>query len=326
MITIAGLGISGGYLLRRLFMDGFDVIGYDPKTEGFYVPCGYATNRNRLGDLLNNINLDVNQYIESEAESVTISTEAGRQLIFSSIGLCTIDKNRLEYDMISGMPHERKKAEYPLSPEDILIDATGISRYYLGEATGDLQMFTKEYLSEESTHHDFYFRYFSAGRGYYWEFPIGDKYHIGAGADTRELIDDSVNWVKKPYKVASRKIRLSPLFDQMFKGNVIGVGEAIGTVSPITGEGILPSMKSAEILFQCLKKYSDTQTLKQEYELAIRKEFRRFTKLFELLSDARNGDLRKLRNLSAISSAKEDFENFGIELKVAKVLKQLALG
>ena len=326
MITIAGLGISGGYLLRRLVQDGFEAKGYDPKAEGFYVPCGYATNRNRLGNLLNNIGLDVNQYVETRAENVIISTEAGRELTFSPTGLCTIDKNRLENDMISGLPYERKRAEVPEEPESTLIDATGISRYYLGQAAGDLQMFTKEYLSGESTHQDFYFRYFSAGRGYYWEFPIGGKYHIGAGGDNRELVEDAVKWVEKPHKVASRKIRLSPLFDHMFNGNVIGVGEAIGTVSPITGEGILPSMESAEILFQCLKKYSEPHTLKREYEAAIRKEFGRYIKLFQILQDARSGDLRKLGNLSAVKSVKQDFENFGIELKITKVLKQLALG
>ncbi len=326
MITIAGLGVSGGYLLRRLHQDGFDVRGFDPKTDGYYVPCGYATNRTKLGALLNSVGLVVEDYIESIANTVTISTESGRELSFPSIGLCTIDKNRLENEMVSGMPYERRKAE-PLGDSDgWLVDATGISRYYLGPANGDLQMFTKEYLSEESTHSDFYFKYFSKGKGYYWEFPLGGKYHIGAGGDSRELVEESINWVRNPQKIASRKIRLAPLFGQISRDNVIGVGEAIGTVSPITGEGILPSMESAEILFQCMKNYSDPITLKQEYEAAIQKAFNRYTKLFQLLKDTRNGDLKKFRNLSAVKSAKEDFENFGIELKMSKVLKQLALG
>ena len=43
-----------------------------------------------------------------------------------------------------------------------------------------------------------------------------------------------------------------------------------------------------------------------------------------LLGNARQGKLKKLGNLSAVSSAKEDFQNFGIQLEILKVLRQLA--
>ncbi len=323
MISIAGLGISGGYLLRRLKQDGFQVEGFDPKAEGFYVPCGYATNRNKLDGLLDKVGLEVEDYIESEATRITISTEAGRELYFPSKGLCTIDKNRMERDVISGMPYQKTKAPLP-KKDDILVDATGVSRYYLGPADNDFLMYTKEYLTGKGKQEDFYFRYFSAGKGYYWEFPLNGKFHVGAGGESQEIVDHSVQWVKDFEKLVSRKIRLAPLFNNISKGNIIGMGEAIGTVSPITGEGILPSMESAEILFQNIKKFNDIESLKANYEEQIKKQFRRYGKLFQLLMNTRNGELRKAGNLSAIKSAKEDFENFGIELKIGKVLKQLA--
>lgn len=323
MISIAGLGISGGYLLRRLNLDGFRVEGFDPKANGFYVPCGYATNRLKLDGLLKNVGLSADDYIEAEAERITISTEAGRELHFPSKGLCTIDKNRLEEDMIMDMPHQRSKAQIP-GKEGVLVDATGVSRYYLGPADNDFLMFTREYLTGEGKQGGFYFRYFSGGKGYYWEFPLSGKFHVGAGGESQTIVDQSVKWVSDYEKLVSRKIRLSPLFDQISKGNIIGVGEAIGTVSPITGEGILPSMESAEILFQCIRKFSDLESIKAGYVSQVRKHFRRYEKLFRLLVNTRNGDLRKAGNLSAIRSAKEDFENFGIELKIGQVLKQLA--
>lgn len=324
MIYIAGLGISGGYLLRRLKQEGFQVEGFDPKAAGFYVPCGYATNRFRLDGLLKNIGMSADGYIESEAGRITISTEAGRELNFPSKGLCTIDKNRMEEDMISGVPYQRDRAPNP-NEVDILVDATGVSRYYLGAAENDFLMFTKEYLTGKGKQDGFYFRYFSAGKGYYWEFPLNGKFHVGAGGESQDIVEKSVQWVTDYEKLVSRKIRLSPLFNNISRGNIIGVGEAIGTVSPITGEGILPSMESAEILFQYIKKFSDLESLKLNYEGQIRKNFKRYGKLFQLLMNTRNGDLRKVGNLSAIRSAKEDFENFGIELKIGKVLKQLAL-
>lgn len=324
MISIAGLGVAGAYLMRRLGNEGMEVAGFDPKVDGFYVPCGYATNRNIMDGLLANVGLSVDSYIEKTADQVVFESEGGKVLRLRGKGLCTIDKNMMERDLLGEINFSRKKAEMPPSREDILIDATGVSRYYLGPSPRDFLMFTKEYLASTSRHGEFYFRYFSSGRGYYWEFPMNNGYHVGAGGDSADLVRNSLNWVSNPLKVVSRKIRLSPLFDDMFKGNIIGVGEAIGTVSPITGEGILPSMESAEILFRQLAKHDDVETIKANYSAEIRKKFSRFTKLYGLLIDARNGELRKLSNLSAVRSAKEDFENFGIEMKIGKVLRQLA--
>lgn len=324
MISIAGLGIAGSYLLRRMSLDGMEVSGFDPRVQGFYLPCGYATNRHRLGIFLEKADLDPEKYIKYVAEDVIMASETGMKLHFRSNGFSTIDKNLLESDLVEGLKTIRKRAQPPSGNGSILIDATGVSRYYLGQAKNDFLMYAREYLTNRAVHEDFYFRYFARGRGYYWEFPLGDQYHVGAGADSREQLDLALKEIRDPVRVMSRKIRLAPLFDQMFRNNIIGVGEAIGTVSPITGEGILPSMESAEILFQQLKKYEDIESVKENYSRRIRSAFSRYDRLFQLLLDTRNGDLKKIRNLSAISAAREDFENFGIELKVSSVLKQLA--
>lgn len=324
MIRIAGLGASGSYLYRRLVDSGFDVEGYDPKRSGFYIPCGYAVNMNRLSAFLKKIEIDAENYLEASSNHVIFESDSGININLPTSGFSTIDKNRLESDILGDLKVERRSVPLTKRDKDILIDATGVSRYYLGPATGDLLMRTKEYLTEVSPHEDFYFRYFPSGRGYYWEFPLKQGYHIGAGGDSIDLVTEALDNVKGHLKVMSRNIRLSPLFDQIHRGNIIGIGEAIGTVSPITGEGILPSIESAEILFQQLKKYNDIQSLKERYSYEIKKTFSRYIKLFELLMDTRNGKLKKVRNLSAISAAREDFENFGIELKISKVLKQLA--
>lgn len=324
MLHIGGLGVSGSYLFRRLIDSGFDVSGYDPKRTGFYVPCGYAVNMKKLTALLRNIGLDAEGYMEMEADSVTFDSESGINIRLPSAGFCTIDKNRLESDIISDLKFERRIAGVPSDRNDILVDATGVSRYYLGPAKGDMLMRTREYLTNTAPKGDFYFRYFPSGRGYYWEFPLKNGFHIGAGGDTIEIVSDALKDVRNPLRVMSRNIRLSPLFDQATKGNIIGVGEAIGTVSPITGEGIVPSMESAEILFRNISRYDDLNELKEKYTSDIKKKFRRYVKLFSLLKNARSGNLKKLGNLSAISSAKEDFENFGIQLEIMRVLKQIA--
>lgn len=324
MIHVAGLGVAGSYLFRRMRDSGFDVSGYDPKKRGFYIPCGYAVNINRLGGLMGNIGIEASEYLETEASSVTFESDSGISIRLPSSGFCTIDKNRLESDIMKGLEYNRRNADLPSGKGDLLIDATGVSRYYLGPAQGDLLMKTREYLTESSPRGDFYFRYFPSGKGYYWEFPLKNGYHIGAGGDSIDVVAEALDQVKNPIRVMSRNIRLSPLFGQIHRDNVIGVGESIGTVSPITGEGIVPSMESAEILFQCISKYSDIDELKEKYVAGIKRKFRRYEKLFGLLMNAREGNLRNLGNVYSISSAKEDFENFGIQLKILKVLRQIA--
>lgn len=324
MLHIAGLGVSGSYLLRRLSDAGIEAVGYDPKKPGFYVPCGYAVNINRLRDFTGKVGLEADSYLEAKADSVTFASDSGLNIRLPSVGFSTIDKNRLEADMLLGLEFERKPSAIPSKKKDILIDATGVSRYYLGPASGDILMRTREYLTDTAPQDGFYFRYFPSGRGYYWEFPLKEGYHIGAGGDSIEIVSASLKDVRNPRRLMSRNIRLAPLFNYAHKGNVIGVGESIGTVSPITGEGIIPSMESAEILFNCISRYDDIEDLKEKYVSEIKNRFRRYEKLSKLLNNARAGNLKKLENLSAISSAKEDFENFGIQLKILKVLKQIA--
>ena len=323
MIHVSGLGASGSYLFRRLKDGGFNAMGYDPKKPGFYIPCGYAVNFEKLKELARAVNLDAGEYIEATADTVTFASDSGARIELPARGFCTIDKNRIEKDIMGDYKFERRMAPAP-TDEQILVDATGISRHYLGNARGDLQMRTKEYLTETAPERGFHFRYFPSGRGYYWVFPLKNGYHIGAGGDTIDMVSGALKSINDTKKVMSRNIRRAPLFDQAYSGNIIGVGEAIGTVSPITGEGIIPSMESADILFNCISRYDDLETLKERYVAEIKKKFRRYEKLFSLLVNARQGRLKKFGNLLAISSAKEDFQNFGIQLEILKVLKQLA--
>lgn len=51
-IGIASLGSSGSHFLHILHRKGFDVTGFDPKPDGFYIPCGYATNERMMKQLL----------------------------------------------------------------------------------------------------------------------------------------------------------------------------------------------------------------------------------------------------------------------------------
>ncbi|WP_337860764.1 NAD(P)/FAD-dependent oxidoreductase [Ferroplasma sp.] len=314
MIKIAGLGISGIYLYHRLRNSGFDVSGYDPQKDNYYNPCGYATNEFKMSEYMSKINIDFKDYILSRAESITFSGNNFTGKTLTPNGLCTFDKNKLETDSRKGI----KRQIIAQKNGDIIIDATGISRSYLGQNNADIQYKTLEYLTEESNFPDFYFYFLPRGRGYFWSFPLGNKFHIGIGSRTTE--DFYMVRKYKKIKVASRNIRMAPLFNPVWKGNIIGVGEAIGTVSPLTGEGILPSIKSAEILFDCISKYG-TQNLGEIYEEKIGKEFGYYAKLASMVSNIQKGNIVKIENIRSIKYAKKTINEFGIQFNILPFIR-----
>lgn len=317
MVHISGLGMAGSYLLRRMSQDGFNVSAYDPKRDNYYLPCGYATNEKLLSAYLEKLNMDVDDYVQTRSENVSFAGNNFGEISFDAKGICTIDKKRLENDMVSGI--ESAYLQTPENP-DIRVDATGISRAVLGRSDNDYTMYAKEYLTDKSTHKDFHFYFFEKGHGYFWEFPLGGKYHVGAGSDDMNLIESRLESYPRE-TVTGRKIRLTPLFDEIAKGNAIGIGEAIGTVSPISGEGIIPSVKSAELLFQAMRKYSDLEKIKDAYIFSIRKEFGYYTRLRSIVKKIQNGERLGLADLRAAGSAKKDLENFGIDFRISKVIR-----
>jgi len=100
--------------------------------------------------------------------------------------------------------------------------------------------------------------------GYGWAFSLDEEgrwFHLGAGcvnADPEILIKALVRRyrckVKKPVCSCSRPIRVvNPEEFSPILGTVISIGEAGGYVFPVTGEGIIPSMDSAEFLVESMQ-------------------------------------------------------------------------
>ena len=318
-IGIAGLGSSGSFLINLLTKEGFDVTGFDPKMDGYYIPCGYATNLSRMKELIAMCGLNFTDYILSKAEKVTFRNSKGKSFTFRSNGLCTFDKNRLERDLISQTNWERRKLSGNF---DLVVDATGISRSYL-PTTEDFTMKTIEYVSNTEESHDFEFNYFDHGTGYFWIFPIKGKYHVGAGSDSHERIRRALSGYSRE-RIVSRNIRLKPLFDHSSYLNVIGIGESIGTVSPITGEGIVPSMKSALLLLKALKATDNLEEIRRLYHESLIKEFGYYNRLYDLLMKFRGGEVRISSNMirDAIT-ARKDIRGFGIDFRLTKILRDL---
>ena len=319
MINVAGLGVAGSYLLRRLNQEGFDSLGFDPKRPDYYIPCGYATNLDRIKTFASRAGLDLEEYSTVRSNSVTFSGNEFGPVEFSGRGIGTFDKNRFERDLIAGVP-TRMAAFRKAEDGSVTIDATGVSRQILGKVENDHLMYAREIISGKADHRDFYFHFFEKGTGYYWEFPIAGGYHIGAGALTLDMVDEALRSVQPGFTVG-RKIRMKPLLENMSRGNVIGVGESIGLVSPITGEGIMPALESAEILIQIMKKQDDLDMIKMDYRKQIMKAYGYYEQLYDLVSAIQNGRTLGFSALRTSLLARKDLIGFGIDFSIGKVIR-----
>ena len=114
--------------------------------------------------------------------------------------------------------------------------------------------------------------------GYAWCFPLSDdQYHMGCGSlisDPHKIIEE-LRWMPgsaqktKVICACKGRIRLTaPQYARPFvtEDRIWGVGEAIGCVAPLAGDGVIPGMQSVHIL---LKWWDDPDG----YTRAVLKEF-----------------------------------------------------
>ncbi|PYB68047.1 hypothetical protein DMB44_05975 [Thermoplasma sp. Kam2015] len=315
-ISVMGLGISGLYLYKRLKKSGFDVDAFDVKRPNHYIPCAYGTNFNQMKEYMSKIDLDFEGYVLHWAENVTFAGENGSMVDFRPSGLITFDRNRLQEDLRRDIDIKNNRET------DIIVDATGVSRYYLGQTPDDVTYFTKEYLTDSQIHDDFYFLFLKNGSGYLWEFPLGSGLsHVGVGSIRRE--DLAFIDAYRRLRITGRKIRMKPLFEKAVKGNIIGIGEAIGTVSPLTGEGIIPSIESAELLYRSISEGGTLNEIEDRYVRSLKKNFSAYYALSEFVSRVQRGMLVNFSNIRYLPLISRDLRHFGIDFSLSKALKAI---
>jgi flavin-dependent dehydrogenase len=202
------------------------------------------------------VGLEPSAYILKKHDHVTVDE------VRIKADLMTCDKPSLISDLLQDATVNYTDGSQPdLTSYDRVIDATGVSRAFLPPIREDFvlpcvqfRVQTDEVLGN---------RIKLGGIGYAWCFPLGeDEYHIGCGSlisDPRTLLQN-LGWMKKTTSArrticaCSGHIRLAgPHSSQPFVANnnnheVWGVGESIGCVAPLAGDGIIPGMRSAQIL------------------------------------------------------------------------------
>jgi Dehydrogenases (flavoproteins) len=317
MWEIHGAGISGAYLFRRLRSEGVEVAITDPKISNFYIPCGFATNRIRISSYLKRIGIDIHNIEASSDESVTIEGNNFPPLDLDSTDICTIDKMKFESLLLQGVAPDRNAGDMRYGYH---VDATGISRAFLPHPERDKRMFAIEKVCDHSPHHNFYFYFFPGGRGYFWSFPVGDHYHIGAGGIDLDEVRGRL-WGFNGSRILSRNIRMAPIMTNIHHGNIVGVGESIGYISPLLGEGIIPGLESAEMLAECILRGDAFEEIVLDYEKRVLVSMRKFEKLAKLVENIQSSKVMALENLTAVRIALSEAKNFGINIKLSKVLR-----
>jgi len=250
--------MTGAYAYRLLKNRGLepDVYHRDCRTACGINPCAWGTSRDFF-DLVGAAGLDPAKYLLQATDHVWMDD------VRISGDLMTFDKPALLQDLLQGAT--LKKVPLDVSAYDRVIDATGISRSYLPPIEADVLLPCIQRRIETSEPLEN--RIKLGGVGYAWIFPLSRHgYHIGcgslAGDPTAYLA--SLGWIENRGRDASKKVlcacsghvRLTgPFASQPFVAGgtaheVWGVGESIGCVAPLAGDGVVPGMKSVQVMLQ----------------------------------------------------------------------------
>lgn len=270
-IAIVGAGMTGAYLYRLLQGRNHTISIFDkrPGTRCGLTPCAWGTSRG-FRELVTDSGLDPSHYILQRLDYILME---GLRL---KADLMTFDKQRLIQDLLQGAPVDYSSPHF--RDFDRVIDATGVARALLPPLGEDLILPCIQYRLKTELPFD---NQIKLGRiGYAWCFPLSDReYHLGCGSllsDPRPVLK-GMNWIdtRDPQKIlcaCEGSIRLTaPVYSQPFvaagaAGEVWGVGEAIGCVAPLAGDGVVPGMKSVQLL---MKWWEDPSG----YTRAVLKEF-----------------------------------------------------
>jgi flavin-dependent dehydrogenase len=274
-LAIAGAGMTGAYLYRLLKNEGREADLFDRERGGgcSLTPCAWGTSAGFV-ELVEKAGLDPEKYILRRLDSILIDD------VRIEADLMTFDKPRLVRDLLGDA--EIRFGPLPVAAYDRVIDATGVSRVLLPSVEDDIILGCCQYLVE--TEEPLENRIRLGGIGYAWCFPLTrNLYHVGCGSlvSDPELILAGLGWLESASPRHERKIicrcagdiRLAgphsslPFVADGCREGVWGIGEAIGCVAPLAGDGIVPGMRSVQLL---LDAWDDPQ----RYREAVLGEFR----------------------------------------------------
>jgi flavin-dependent dehydrogenase len=330
-VAIGGGGVAGSYL-ASLLSENFDVHVYErQRRESFRAICAWATSKHEMRKLASRIGLNFDEYIFHEGREMLVELP-GEIMSIKLKGLCTFNKKQFILDLHKKLSvyYNTDARKISMKDYDLLVDASGFHRSLLPRIQRDYYIPTTEYLVKykDPPISDFYLRPFFRLAGYLWYFPLFDGYaHVGAG-DYRNRQKPELDAFVKKYggeivEVVGRPVRIAspPQCEPIYLGNVVGVGESIGAVHPVTGEGIVPGIHCALALSESLDEGLEG------YRRWVLREFEVYHTTFMFLRKVHRGEFSFLRDLRLVLSPflymKSREERFGMEILLRQWLKIL---
>ncbi|MCS7142691.1 MAG: NAD(P)/FAD-dependent oxidoreductase [Aigarchaeota archaeon] len=287
-VAIVGGGVSGSYL-ANLLSERHEVTVFEQQPDDrFFTVCAWGTSVHELRKLAGRIGLNFDDYIFFEGRRMIVDLWDSEMEIPLK-GLCTFDKRRFVTDMHRSIEvvYGHKVVREPPSGYDLIVDATGFHRALLPRLERDYYIPTLEYkvFYDNPPYEDFYIKPIPGLSGYLWYFPLGDGVaHVGAGDYYKKHIGVLNSFMEGGRgEVAmriGRPVRIAPphLCRPMSLGPVYGVGESIGTVYPVLGEGIIPGMQCAAILAEHIN-----EEKLEDYERTVLRKFRVYFDAFNFV-------------------------------------------
>lgn len=336
--AIVGAGVAGSFLACALSQKGNDVEVFEwyPKEQHFPV-CAWGASRHMLSHFSQMVGLNFDDYIFHVGDKMGVYLPNGKSDSLKLLGLVTYDKQKWERDMLDGINVNYgvrcTSNNFPFHKYDYVLDCTGFHRSLLPKPEEkELVIPAWEYIVDGvSDLNEFYIIGYKRAMGYFWFFPLNDgRGYVGAGDMNRVYFGISEFFKERPHARVigkiGRPIRITPptRMRPFTVNNVIGVGESIGCVFPLLGEGIIPSLICSEILVDL---FNNNEFSAEEYEKRVVKRLGYYDDVYRMIRLKMSGSLNTVKHFKLLYNIyrkmKKEEKRFGFEISLEKLVRLL---
>ena len=331
--AIAGVGVAGSYLGSILQTKGHQVELFEAsRSQDHWPVCAWGASRHMLERFSNKAGLNFDDYILHVGKTLRMDLPNDKVEYLDLRGLVTYDKHSWEQDLLRDLKVNYgvkvTKDTFTLDKYDLVLDCTGLHRTLLPKSKEDFIIPAYEYLLENVKGEDeFYTIGYPGAKGYFWYFPLGgDKGYMGAGDVLKKYYGIREFFSSHPeakvVKKIGRPIRLAPpkRMEPFFDGNIVGVGESIGCVFPMLGEGIIPSLICCDIFLESLESHKFNF---KEYRKRILSYFKYYDDVYRIVRLKMDGKLSTIKHARLLMSMyrhmKKEESRFGFEVSLDKM-------
>src|ERR687898_2857667 len=336
-IAVVGAGVAGCYLGKMLQDKGHKVRVFESSQMDSHWPvCAWGASKNMLEVFSDKAGLNFDEYILHKGKILKMYLPQDNIEYLDLKGLVTYDKRKWENDLLRGIQVSYGTRftldSFPTSDFDYVLDCTGYHRSLLPRSKHDFVIPAYEYLVENVRDLDeFYVIGYKGARGYFWYFPLDSKRgYVGAGDIDRKYLGINEFFQNNPsariIRKIGRPIRLAPPINMkpFFLKNIIGVGESIGCVFPMLGEGIIPSLICCDIFLDVLDRSKGKFDFKQ-YRKKVLDTFDYYDDVYKIVRLKMDGKLRTVRHINLMMSMyrnmKKEEKRFGFEISLEKMTR-----